>query len=174
MSASPVPPAKAVEASRPLPGSALTLANSFFRYAVASASLPPAAMIDWYAARMFQRADPEEPGFGVTTPMPGLARSANDSMCLGLPLRTTIATTEVEMMPLLAFWSQFLATRPASTRRVTSGVSEKWTTSAFRPAATARLWSPEAPYDSLKLTPLPAAVASKAFSTPPLADFGTE
>ena len=34
--------------------------------------------------------------------------------------------------------------------------------SALRPAATARAWSPEAPYDCEKLTPLPAAVAWNA------------
>ena len=33
----------------------------------------------------------------------------------------------------------------------------KWTTEAGWPASTARLWSPEAPNELLKLTPLPAA-----------------
>ena len=40
------------------------------------------------------------------------------------------------------------ASRPARARTPT--------TSAVRPASTARLWSPDAPYDSLKVTPLPA------------------
>jgi hypothetical protein len=35
---------------------------------------------------------------------------------------------------------------------------EKWTIEAGWPAATARLWSPEAPKESLKLTPLPSGV----------------
>ena len=43
-----------------------------------------------------------------------------------------------------------------------SGSSENATTSAGRPAATARLWSPEAPYDWVNLTFLPAAVFWKA------------
>ncbi len=34
----------------------------------------------------------------------------------------------------------------------------KFTTSAGSPAATARLWSPDAPYDSANETPDPAAV----------------
>ena len=42
-----------------------------------------------------------------------------------------------------------------------SGASEKATTSAARPASTARLWSPEAPKDSENETPLPAAVSRK-------------
>ncbi len=39
---------------------------------------------------------------------------------------------------------------------------EKWTIEAGWPATTARLWSPEAPKESLKLTPLPCGVFSKA------------
>jgi hypothetical protein len=41
---------------------------------------------------------------------------------------------------------------------------EKWTTEAGWPATTARLWSPEAPKELLKLTPLPAEVFSNAGS----------
>ena len=40
----------------------------------------------------------------------------------------------------------------------------KWTTEAGWPATTARLWSPEAPNELLKLTPLPSEVFSKAGS----------
>ena len=41
---------------------------------------------------------------------------------------------------------------------------EKWTTDAGWPATTARLWSPEAPKELLKLMPLPSEVFSKAGS----------
>jgi hypothetical protein len=53
-------------------------------------------------------------------------------------------------------------TRPPSTSFVTSGSSESATTSAGRPAATARDWSPDAPYDCVNFTPLPADVFSNA------------
>jgi hypothetical protein len=43
-----------------------------------------------------------------------------------------------------------------------SGSTEKLTTSAFWPASTARLWSPEAPKDVLKVVPLPSAVFWKS------------
>ena len=94
---------------------------------MASASLPPPAMMCCQAARMFQRAAPEEPGLGVTMPTPSLARSSQPLMFLGLPSRTTSTTTESVTMPLLGPAFQSLATRPSSTRRVTSGVREKCT-----------------------------------------------
>jgi hypothetical protein len=43
------------------------------------------------------------------------------------------------------FAFQLASTRPASTRRVMSGSTEKLTKSASAPAATLRDWSPEAP-----------------------------
>ena len=43
---------------------------------------------------MFQRALPEVDGLGVITSTPGLIRSSQPVMCLGLPLRTTNTTTE--------------------------------------------------------------------------------
>ncbi len=54
---------------------------------------------------MFQRALPEVEGFGVITSTPGLIRSSQPVMCLGLPLRTTSTTTESVTIPLcgLAF-----------------------------------------------------------------------
>ena len=94
---------------------------------------------------MFQRAPPEVNGLGVTTWTPGLVRSAQVLMFLGLPLRTMNTTTELATMPWNWFWSQLDETSLASTRRAMSGSSEKWTTSAGWPATTARLWSPEAP-----------------------------
>ena len=90
-------------------------------------------------------APPEVCQLGMSTSTPGLIRSAQVLMCFGLPLRTVNTTTESVTMPLYLFWFQVGATRPACTSRVTSGSSESWTMSAFRPLATARLWSPEAP-----------------------------
>src|SRR5438270_9963477 len=109
---------------------------------------------------MFQRALPDVDGFGVTTSTPGLTRSSQPVMCLGLPLRTTRTTTESLTMPL--YWPAFheVGTIPALTSRVTSGVVEKATTSAGCPDATARLWAPEAPKDSVKPALLPAGVAA--------------
>src|SRR5664279_5040720 len=95
----------------------------------------------------FQRAPPEVNGLGVMTCTPGLVKSAQVLMFLGLPLRVTITTTERVTMPLYWFAFQVVATLPALTSRVMSGSREKLTTSAFRPATTARLWSPEAPED---------------------------
>ncbi len=46
-----------------------------------------------------------------------------------------------------------------------SGSVENVTTSALRPASTARLWSPDAPKEVLKLMPLPAAVFWKSGMT---------
>ncbi len=51
---------------------------------------------------MFQRAPPEVNGLGVITWMPGLTRSSQVVMCLGLPLRTTNTTIVLATMPL--YW----------------------------------------------------------------------
>ena len=66
-------------------------------------------------------------------------------MPLGLPLRVTIATTDWVAMPLLAPLFQSWSTRFSSVSLVMSGSRDRWTSSAFRPAMTARAWSPEAP-----------------------------
>ena len=66
-------------------------------------------------------------------------------MLFGLPLRVTIVTTEPNGMPLCSFWFQLSSTRPAFTSRVTSGSTEKLTTSVGRPDSTLRDWSPDAP-----------------------------
>ena len=79
---------------------------------------------------MFQRALPDVDGFGVITSMPGLIRSSQPVMCLGLPLRTTSTTTESVAMPFSELAFQLLATRLSLTRRVMSGVVEKATMSA--------------------------------------------
>ncbi len=79
-------------------------------------------------------------------------------MFFGLPLRTMRLTTDFEMKPFVGVFAQSSATRPALTRRSMSGASENATTSAGSPDSTARLWSPDAPKDSLNVTPLPASV----------------
>src|SRR4051794_28135453 len=117
----------------------------------------------------FQRAPPEVNGFGVMTSFLPLMRSGQSEMCFGLPLRVAMTTTELVTMPLYwpaavllaaPYWPcvQLASTRPALTTRSMSGASENSTTSAGRPATTARLWSPEAPYDSVKVTFLPSGV----------------
>src|SRR5436309_13705506 len=111
---------------------------------------------------MFQRALPEVDGFGVITSVPGLIRSSQPVMCLGLFLRTTKTTTESLDMPFWALESQLVATIPSLTRRVMSGVVENATMSAGWPESTARLWEPDAPKDWLKPTPLPALVCWNA------------
>ena len=79
-------------------------------------------------------------------------------MPLGLPLRTMKETSDVVTRPLLGVSAQLESTRPALTSRSMSGSSENDTTSALRPASTARLCSPEAPKDDLKPTPSPSPV----------------
>ena len=94
---------------------------------------------------MFQRALPEVNGLGVSTCTPGLTRSLQPVMCLGLPLRTMITATEFVTKPCVAFWFQLEEHQAGLHQLVTSGSSEKLTTSACSPLATARLCSPEGP-----------------------------
>ena len=80
-------------------------------------------------------------------------------MCFGFPSRTTRTTTELETTPWYWFaLRQFFGTMFFLTRKSMSGASESATRSAGWPAATARAWSPDAPYDCVKSTPCPAAV----------------
>ena len=79
---------------------------------------------------MFQRALPDVDGLGVTTSTPGLIRSSQPVMCLGLPLRTTITTTELTAIPFWDWRPNCWTTRSSLTRRVMSGVVENATTSA--------------------------------------------
>src|SRR5262245_51601431 len=106
----------------------------------------------------FHCAPPEVNGFGVSTCTPGLIRSFQVLMCFGLPSRTTKTATESVTIPFVGPRFQPFETRPAFTRVVTSGASENSTTSAGSPFRTARLWSPDGPYDWVKLTPCPAWV----------------
>src|SRR4051794_29292966 len=114
------------------------------------------------AAMMFQRAPPEVNGFGVMTWIPDLVRSVQVLMCLGLPLRTTRTAIELVTMPRNASLFQLALTSPALTSVSTSVASDRWTTSAGRPEATARACEPEAPNDWVKVTSLPAGVAWNA------------
>src|SRR5436309_13529 len=123
---------------------------------------------------MFHRALPEVAGFGVITSMPGLTKSSQPLMCLGLPLRTTSAATESEGTPFEPTVSQLLETIPLLTRRVTSGVVEKATTSAGWPDATARLCAPDGPNDWVNETPLPADDCAKAAVSLSYAFLGVE
>ena len=66
-------------------------------------------------------------------------------MFVGLPLRVTIVTTDPKGTPACSPAFQSPATRPASTSFVTSGSTEKFTTSVLRPLATLRDWWPDAP-----------------------------
>src|SRR5919112_480496 len=89
---------------------------------------------------------------------PGFTRSSQPWMFFGLPLRTTSTTTDWVRIPLVGVLFHVAATCLLSTRRCTSGSREKCTTSACRPPSTARLWSPEAPYEVSKATFFPSDV----------------
>jgi hypothetical protein len=76
---------------------------------------------------MFHCAAPDVNGLGVITSTPSWVRSSQVVMPLGLPLRVMKATTESLTMPFVGPAFQSVSTRPASTRRVMSGSSEKTT-----------------------------------------------
>ena len=94
----------------------------------------------------FHFAEPELNGFGVTIWTPGLTRSSQVLMCFGLPSRNANTTTESATMPLyVCCFCQFGCDEAGVDQRVHVAPVERKTTSALRPAATARAWSPEAP-----------------------------
>src|SRR5204863_4059743 len=142
-----LPEVKVCSALRALSSCTGTFLKSASRYALASASDLPCFNCAPQPAITFHRAPPDVNGFGVMTSTPGLVRSDQVLMCLGLPLRVTNSTTESVIIPFSGPLFQSAATRLAFTNRVTSGSSAKATTSAVRPDSTARLWSPEAPND---------------------------
>ena len=115
-----------------------------------------------YAAITFQRAPPEVNGFGVITSTPSLVRSSQVWMFFGLPLRTTNTTTESTSTPLYWPLVPVGVDEPgvdlAGDVRLEREVQEV----GVWPASTARLWSPDEPYDWLKSTSLPSAVFWKA------------
>src|SRR3954468_5063218 len=162
MSTSPFPLENVCSASRALLSCTGTCLKTWPTYAVACASVLPCWICAPYAAITFQRAPPEVNGFGSSTWTPGLTRSSHVLMPFGLPLRTTNATTEFVTKPCVGPLVQLELTSPAFTSLSTSGASESATTSAGRPDATARDWSPEAPYDWVNVTPLPAGVSWNA------------
>src|SRR3954463_16733293 len=159
---SPRPARNVCSPSRALAGCATTCFHICARYACACFGDLPARSAPPYAAITFQRAPPDVNGLGVTICTPGLSRSVQVLSFFGLPSRTTKTTTERVTIPCHLSWLQFAGTSFFCTRDVTSGASEKATTSASSPDATARLCSPEAPYDCEKLTPWPAPVFWKA------------
>ncbi len=110
---------------------------------------------------MFHLAEPDDAGSGVTILMPGLIRSSQPVMCLGLPGRTAITTTESEMMPLVAPEFHDESTKFGTSFDM-SDPTEKLTKSAFWPVVTAVACVPLGPYEAANFTPLPAEVASKA------------
>src|SRR6476620_3060692 len=114
---------------------------------------------------MFHFAEPEDAGLGVMILTPGLTRSSQVWMCFGLPLRTTITTTDWVRMPLVGVDFQSSATSFSSTSFCTSGSRDRCTMSAFWPPITARAWSPDAPYDCWKSTPLPSEVLFQSAMT---------
>src|SRR6476659_4540813 len=114
---------------------------------------------------MFHFAEPDEAGFGVMILTPGLVRSSQPWMFLGLPLRTTITTTDWVRMPLDGVDFQSSATSFSSTSFCTSGSRDRCTMSASWPPITARAWSPDAPYDCWNSTPEPSEVFSKSAMT---------
>src|SRR5438067_9742842 len=92
----------------------------------------------------------------------GLIRSCQLWIFFGFPLRTTNETIESVTIPLYLPRFQPLETTPALTRSFMSAARDRSTTSAGRPLMIARVWSPDAPYDCVKLTSLPAGVAWNA------------
>src|SRR5262249_2014190 len=99
MRTSPSPEKNALAADEPDQGWATTFLNSFVTNCTAFLSFSPAFRAWPYAARTFHFAEPEGNGSGVTTFTPDLVRSFQVWMCLGLPGRTTKATTESAAMP---------------------------------------------------------------------------
>src|SRR3954449_7792010 len=162
MSTSPLPDENVCSASRALLSCTAMFLNSWPRYCSACCGVLPCSIWAPYAAMMFQRAPPEVNGLGSITWTPGFTRSAHVLICLGLPFLTTNVTTELLTKPWVGPLVQLELTSPAFTSLSTSGASERATTSAGRPDATARDWSPDAPYDWVNVTPLPVGVSWNA------------
>ena len=74
-----------------------------------------------------------------------MSRSSQVLMFFGLPLRVTIVTTEPNGDALVLAGVPVLGDQARVDELVTSGSTEKFTTSVARPAATLRDWSPDAP-----------------------------
>src|SRR5215218_9390366 len=156
---SPLPPRNVCSESRALLSCTDTLWKSRRRYSTDSSLDSPRFSAAPYAAITFQRAPPDVNGFAVITSTPSRTRSSQPRMWSGLPFRTASTTTERLTIPSNSSDAQSFATSPASTSLSTSGASENATTSVSSPASTARLCSPDPPYDCSNVTPLPSSVA---------------
>src|SRR6185437_11527353 len=96
---------------------------------------------------------------------PDFTRSVHVLMCLGFPFRTMNDTIESVTYPLVGPLSQLADTSRAFTSFCMSGSREKLTTVAGRPDTTDVAWVPDGPYDCTTVTPCPALVALKAFTS---------
>src|SRR3954452_21990866 len=105
MTASPLPPVNVCIDARPLLSCTGTFLNSAVRYIAPVVALAPLFDFAPYPARMFHLAPPEVNGFGVSTCTPGLIRSSQVLMPLGLPLRVAMTATESVIIPW--YWSLF-------------------------------------------------------------------
>src|SRR5439155_26340150 len=85
---------------------------------------------------MFHLAPPLGEGSGVRICSPGCVRSFQLAMCLGLPRRTSKATTVVATIPPSVSVDQSCVIRPAFCTMSISGASESATMSAPKPLAT--------------------------------------
>ena len=138
MKTSPRPATNALVAFRPDVSRETTFLNIRSTHAIACLSVFPSRRWAPYAAITFHFAAPEESGFGVTIPTPGFKRSLQFLIFFGLPSRTAKTTIEFVAMPLADCLFHFASTRPALTRSSMSSPVDSCTTSALRPAATAR------------------------------------
>ena len=116
-----------------------------------------------YGASRFHFAEPELNGLGVTTSTPGLSRSSQSLMPLGLPLRTTMVTTEPNGMPLVASAFQSSVDQAGVDQAGDVGldgeVDDVGRGAGRRPCATGR---PRRRRTAGTATPLPASVALNA------------
>src|SRR5690242_7003279 len=88
------------------------------------------------------------------TDTPGLARSSQSVICLGLPLRTRNTMVEVYGALLLGKRVAQSADEisPALRMASTSYHRARVTTSASRPSMIERAWAPDPPWDCLMVT----------------------
>ena len=95
-------------------------------------------------------------------------------MFFGLPLRVVMTATESVIMPLYWLAFQFGVDQLGLDQPVDVGRERERHDVGAWPAATARLWSPEAPYDWVNVTFLPAAVSWNALMSCGYAACGVE